>query len=80
MAGLVALLTYATALQRGSVTQATAPLVVGETVGPAAVGVFMLGDESRPGWGWVAAVGFVLAVAGAVSLSRHGDLEDEPPA
>ncbi len=80
VAGLVALLTYATALQRGSVTQATAPLVVGETVVPAAVGVFMLGDESRPGWGWVAAVGFVLAVAGAVSLSRHGDLEDEPPA
>lgn len=34
----------------------------------------MLGDRPRPGWGWVAAAGFVLAVAGALSLSRHGDL------
>ncbi|MFG1813489.1 hypothetical protein ACGFIF_06980 [Kribbella sp. NPDC049174] len=74
LAGGVALLTYSTALQRGSVTQATAPLVIGETVAPALVGVLMLGDRPRPGWGWVAALGFFLAVAGALSLSRHGDL------
>ena len=75
--GAVALLTYSTALQRGSVTQATAPLVVLETVGPAVVGVLLLGDQPRPGWGWVAIVGFLLAVGGAVSLARHGELEVE---
>ena len=74
LAAGVALLTYSTALQRGTVTQATAPLVIGETVAPALVGLLLLGDEPRPGWGWVAALGFVLAVAGALTLSRHGDL------
>ena len=75
IAGALALLTYSTALQRGTVTQATAPLVVGETVAPALVGLWLLGDQPREGWGWVATLGFVLAVAGAVSLSRHGELE-----
>ncbi|WP_433167571.1 hypothetical protein [Kribbella sp. CA-247076] len=74
LAAGVALLTYSTALQRGTVTQATAPLVIGETVAPALVGLLLLGDRPRPGWGWVAALGFVLAVAGALSLSKHGDL------
>jgi hypothetical protein len=41
---------------------------------PAAVGIFLLGDVPRPGWGWVAVVGFALAVAGALSLSRHGEM------
>lgn len=76
IAGALALLTYSIALQRGSVTQATAPLVVGETVAPAIVGLTLLGDQARPGWGLVAVIGFVLAVAGAVSLARHGELED----
>ena len=65
VAAVVALLTYSTALQRGTVTQATAPLVVGETVVPAIVGVVMLGDVPREGWEWVAVVGFALAVGGA---------------
>lgn len=79
VAGAVALLTYPTALQRGTVTQATAPLVVAQTVAPAAVGLVLLGDRPREGWEWVAVLGFVLAVAGALSLSRHGELHDEPP-
>ena len=74
IAGVVALLTYPIALQRASVTQATAPLVVGETVAPAIVGLLLLGDEPRPGWGWVAVVGFVLSVA----LARHGEVPVEP--
>lgn len=74
VAGVVAMLTYSIALQRGSVTEATAPLVVGETVVPALVGLLLLGDQTRPGWGGVACVGFVLAVAGALSLARHGEV------
>ncbi|MCR6030747.1 hypothetical protein GGQ22_04730 [Nocardioides sp. zg-579] len=80
VAGVVALLTYSTALQRGSVTAATAPLVVGETVAPALVGLLLLGDQTRPGWGPLALLGFVLAVAGAVSLARHGDVQPATPA
>ncbi|MBC2934561.1 hypothetical protein [Nocardioides sp. zg-1228] len=75
VAGGVAMLTYSIALQRGSVTRATAPLVVGETVGPALVGLFLLGDQTRAGWGPVAAAGFLLSVCGAVSLARHGEVE-----
>jgi drug/metabolite transporter (DMT)-like permease len=57
VAAVVALLSYSTALQRGTVTQATAPLVVGETIAPALVGVVMLGDVPKAGWEWVAVVG-----------------------
>lgn len=73
-AGVLAMLAYSTALQRGTVTQATAPLVVGETVAPAVAGLALLGDAPRPGWGVAALVGFGLAVAGAVALSRHGEV------
>ncbi|SDE33218.1 hypothetical protein [Nocardioides lianchengensis] len=79
VAGAVALLAYSIALQRGTVTQATAPLVVGETVAPALVGILLLGDHPRPGWGWIAFIGFVLAVLGAISLARHGELTEDPP-
>jgi uncharacterized membrane protein len=74
LAGVVAMLAYSIALQRGTVTQATAPLVVGETVAPALVGILLLGDRPRAGWEWVAVLGFVLAVGGAVSLARHGEV------
>lgn len=79
LAAVIALLTYSTALQRGTVTQATAPLVVGETVAPAIVGVVLLGDRPREGWAWVAALGFCLAVGGAVSLARHGEISEDGP-
>ncbi|NPC95299.1 hypothetical protein [Nocardioides sp. zg-DK7169] len=79
VAGAVAILTYSVALQRGSVTQATAPLVVGETVAPALVGLLLLGDQTRPGWGTAAVLGFALAVAGAVSLARHGEVRSPEP-
>ena len=76
MGGVVAVLAYSIALQRGSVMQATAPVVVGETIAPALVGLLLLGDQPRPGWGWVGAVGFALAVAGAVALANHGEVQD----
>lgn len=79
VAGAVALLAYSTALQRGSVTAATAPLVVGETVAPALVGLVVLGDRPREGWEVVAAIGFALAVAGAISLARFGEVMDATP-
>jgi len=76
VAGLLGLLLYAMALQRGSVTVATAAVVVAETLVPAAVGITLLGDRPQPGRTAMAAVGFGLSVAGAVALARYG----EPPA
>jgi drug/metabolite transporter (DMT)-like permease len=71
--GIIAFLFYATALQRGSVTTTTAGLVIAETVVPAVVGVAELGDHTRHGFAWVAIIGFVVAVAGALALSRFGE-------
>ncbi|MFI7010188.1 hypothetical protein [Streptomyces sp. NPDC050145] len=71
--GGAAFLLLTSALQRGSVTVATAGMVVGETVGPALVGVVWLGDRTRPGLDWLAVTGFVVAVTGALALARFGE-------
>lgn len=78
VAGTLGFLCYTIALQRGRVTTATATMVTGETVMPAIVGIIALGDRTRPGLAWLGALGFVLAVGGALALARFGDVE--PPA
>jgi multidrug transporter EmrE-like cation transporter len=77
-AGGLALLALATALQRGGVTQATAAMVVAETVIPSAIGLAFLGDRIRPGWEAVAGIGLIVAIGGAVALSRLGEIPAEP--
>jgi drug/metabolite transporter (DMT)-like permease len=72
-AGIVSFLLYATALEGGSVTTATAGVVLAETMPPALVGVLFLGDTTRHGLAAVAALGFVLAVFCAVALARFGE-------
>ncbi|HET6504181.1 MAG TPA: hypothetical protein VFG87_25815 [Amycolatopsis sp.] len=74
IAGVLAMLFFASALQRGSVTTATALMVVGETVVPSIIGVIALGDTTRPGFTVLAALGFALAVAAALALARFGEL------
>ena len=71
IAGALAFLLYSVALQRGAVTAATAPMIVLQTVTPAVVGVWALGDEVRSGWLAPAVVGLVLTVVGAVTLARY---------
>jgi drug/metabolite transporter (DMT)-like permease len=73
LGGGAAFLLLTSALQKGSVTTATAGMVVGETVGPALVGVIWLGDRTREGLGGLAVLGFVVAVAGALALARFGE-------
>ncbi|MFE3583309.1 DMT family transporter [Streptomyces vinaceus] len=75
LGGGAAFLLLTSALQRGSVTAATAGMVIGETIGPAVVGVVWLGDRTREGLAWLAVLGFAVAVAGALALARFG----EPP-
>ncbi|MFF0422937.1 hypothetical protein [Streptomyces sp. NPDC004520] len=67
------------AFQRGSVTTATAGAVLGETIGPAIVGVAWLGDSTRDGLGWLAIAGFALAVAGSLTLARFGEAPATEP-
>ncbi|MFF9017742.1 hypothetical protein ACF09C_32890 [Streptomyces sp. NPDC014870] len=71
--GGAAFLLLTSALQRGSVTTATAGAVLGETIGPALVGVVWLGDRTREGLAWLAILGFTIAVAGALVLARFGE-------
>lgn len=73
VAGIGGMYLHTVALQIGSVNGATAALVVGETVLPGAIGVLWLGDASRPGLAWLAVLGFVLAVTGAVAVAWYGN-------
>jgi drug/metabolite transporter (DMT)-like permease len=72
LAGLLGLLLYAMALQRGSVTVATSAVVVAETLMPALVGLTLLGDRPADGRTGLAIAGFILTVGGAVALARYG--------
>ena len=74
-AGFLAFLFYATALQRESVTAATAGTVVGQTVFPGLVGLLVLGDEVQ--FGALALVGFLLTILGALTLARFGDVSED---
>ncbi|MFB7532308.1 hypothetical protein ACFC0C_29650 [Streptomyces sp. NPDC056178] len=79
LGGGSAFLLLTSALTRGSVTTATAGMVLGETIGPALVGVFWLGDRTREGLIWLAVAGFVVAVAGALALARFGEAPQDTP-
>lgn len=81
LAGVGGFYLFTVALQIGSVTGASAALVAGETVIPGIVGVVLLGDTSAPGMGWLVAVAFIGAVAGAVAVALFGaaDVETAEP-
>jgi drug/metabolite transporter (DMT)-like permease len=70
LSGGLAFLIYSLALQRGSVTGATGPMIVTQTVTPALFGVIWLGDEIRSGREIPAIVSFVVTAVGAVALAR----------
>lgn len=85
VAGCVGFYVQTVALQVGRVNGVTAVLVVGETAVPGIIGVWFLSDTAKPGLEWLAYVGFVGAVVGAVLValynsgeSDHHD-EQEPP-
>ncbi|MFF0416190.1 hypothetical protein ACFYUY_37885 [Kitasatospora sp. NPDC004745] len=75
VAGLGGFAALTWAMQHGSVTAATAAMVLGETLGPAAVGVLVLGDHTRHDLTPLAVLGFAAAVIGALTLARFGDAE-----
>lgn len=74
--GLLGMLMFTTALQRGSVTSATAVTFAVETIVPAGIGLAFLGDTTRPGFAVVAAAGFLLTIAGTLALATHDVIHD----
>lgn len=68
--GVVAVLAYVRALERGSVGSAAAWVAVVEVVVPAVVGVALLGDRVLPSRTPWAVTGSVLALAACVVLAR----------
>jgi drug/metabolite transporter (DMT)-like permease len=76
-AGIVSFMLYAAALDGGSVTTATAAVILAETMPPALIGVIFLGDSTRHGLTAVAVLGFALAVFCAVALARFGEAGEE---
>ncbi|WP_225847969.1 hypothetical protein [Streptomyces sp. HPF1205] len=76
--GAAGFLLLTSAFQQGSVTAATAGMVIGETVCPALVGVLALHDRTRDGWGPAAVLGFAAALAGALALARFGEVGPVP--
>lgn len=77
IAGAIGFYVQTVALQVGAVSGVTAMLVVGETAGPSIIGVTFLGDSARVGLGWLAVVGFVGAVIGAVLVAWYGTGEPD---
>ena len=71
--GVIGMGAFALALQRTSVTTATALAFGIESILPAFIGIAFLGDRSRPGWGWVAALGFVITVASSTALAGQAE-------
>jgi len=74
--GVVALYCYAAALQRGRITVVAAVTFAVETVVPALIGLALLGDRARAGFGPVAAAGFVVTVGAAVALARLAEVPE----
>jgi drug/metabolite transporter (DMT)-like permease len=77
LSGGLAFLLYSLALQRSSITVATAPMIVLQTAAPAVVGVALLGDEVRSGWAAAALVGSILTAAGGVALVHYEGLREQ---
>jgi drug/metabolite transporter (DMT)-like permease len=72
-AGIISFMLYASALESGSVTVATAAVILLETVPPALVGILFLGDKTRPGLAGPAVAGFLMALISAIALARFGE-------
>ncbi len=71
--GAIAMAAFALALQRGAVTIINAITFVIEMIVPSIIGLWLLGDHVREDHGTLAIVGFLLAIAGTISLMRFAE-------
>jgi drug/metabolite transporter (DMT)-like permease len=68
---LAAAVVFAMALQKGSATAVTAIMFTTKTALASLIGLAYLDDRVRPGFATAAAVGFALAIAGAVGVAHY---------
>ncbi len=66
---LIGMISYSRALVRGELSVVTAVFTITEVVVPGLVGMLVLHDQVRPGWGWVVAAGLVFATSGVLQLA-----------
>jgi hypothetical protein len=66
---IAGLLLYAAALEYGDVSRVTAVLWVAEVLGPSAVGLLVLGNAVRPGWGPAVGIALLAALGSAAFLA-----------
>ncbi len=78
---LTAQLLLAMAMQRGSTTAAVASMDAAFAAPPAALGLLLLGDKVRPGFGWIAGAGFAVTLITVLLLTRYAGSQDNvrPP-
>lgn len=69
--GAAAAILFALALQRGAVTMISAVVFTTQTVVPSVIGLLVLGDNVREGFVPAAALGFLCAIGGAVTLAKY---------
>ena len=71
--GVLAMLLFATALQRGSITAISAVTFAVETIVPSIIGLALLGDRTRPHFELVAVAGFGFTVGASLVLARYSE-------
>lgn len=71
--GIVSIVTYGFALDRGRTTTVAAITFGVETVLPAIIGLAFLGDAVRPGLTFVAVLGFAATLAGCITLAGRSE-------
>jgi hypothetical protein len=75
---LIGLISWARALQVGTLASVTAVFMVTEVVAPGAVGIALLGDAVRPGWWFPLLLGTAFAVLGSVVVARAPGQQPSP--
>ena len=68
---LVGIIAYSTAVNRGDIGTITAVFIVTNVVVPGFIGIVLLGDAVRPGFGWAFVVGLAVAITGVVTVARR---------
>ena len=71
--GVLGVLLFASALQRGAVTATSAVMLAVESIVPAVVGLAALGDRTRHGFEIVAILGFAITVGASLALARYAE-------
>lgn len=67
--GCLGFLYSSISLTRVQVNTATAPLILSQTAIPAALGIWLYGDQVRPGWGWIILLGLVVSMVSTLGVA-----------